>query len=162
MIVFDLDYEHIEYGFRVSGPGPRVDRGKPGIHRFDPSKILMDPYAKAIGGRDVWGEEPDRNDVYPHRARLVYDDCDWESDRPLEIPLEDLIIYEMHVRGFTRHPSSGVRYPGTFAGIRDKIPYLKELGVNCIELMPIYEFDEFENSRPHPHTGELLMNYWGY
>ena len=76
--------------------------------------------------------------------------------------MEDLVIYEMHVRSFTRHPSSGVKFPGTFAGIRQKLPYLKELGVNCVELMPIYEFDEFENSRISPETGETLMNYWGY
>lgn len=162
MTVFDLDYESIEYGFRMDGPYSKVERGQPGQHRFDPSKILMDPYAKAIGGRDVWGRTPDWNDPYPHRARLVYDDFDWEGDRPLEIPMEDLIIYEMHVRSFTRHPSSGVKQPGTFAAIREKIPYLRELGVNCVELMPIYEFDEFENSRVHPDTGELLVNYWGY
>ncbi|MFQ5794624.1 MAG: glycogen debranching protein GlgX [Candidatus Bipolaricaulia bacterium] len=157
MIVFDLDYENIEYGFRMDGPYNPVEG-----HRFDTTKTLMDPYAKAIGGRDVWGESPDWDDIYPHRARLVYDDFDWESDRPLEIPIEDLIIYEMHVRSFTRDPSSGVKHPGTFAGIREKIPYLQELGVNCIELMPIYEFDEFENSRPNPETGEQLLNYWGY
>jgi glycogen operon protein len=162
LTVFDLDYESIEYGFRMDGPYPKVERGQPGQHRFDPSKILMDPYAKAIGGRDVWGKTPDWNDAYPHRARLVYDDFDWEGDRPLEIPMEDLIIYEMHVRSFTRHPSAKVKQPGTFAAIREKIPYLRELGVNCVELMPIYEFDEFENSRVHPDTGELLMNYWGY
>lgn len=162
MIVFDLDFENIEYGFRMDGPGPRVEQGQPGFHRFDPSKILLDPYAKAIGGRDVWGETPDWHDVYPHRARLTCDDFDWESDRPLEIPAEDLIIYEMHVRGFTRHPSSDASHPGTFAAIRAKIPYLKELGVNCVELMPLYEFDEFENNRLHPETGETLMNYWGY
>ncbi len=68
----------------------------------------------------------------------------------------------MHVRSFTCHPSSGVKHPGTFAGIREKIPYLKELGINAIELMPIFEFDEFENSRPSPITGEMLYNYWGY
>jgi glycogen operon protein len=73
-----------------------------------------------------------------------------------------MVIYEMHVRGFTQHASSGVKHPGSFAGIREKIPYLQELGVNCIELMPIFEFDEFENSRTHPETGELLLNYWGY
>jgi glycogen operon protein len=162
MIVFDLDYENLEYGFRMDGPYPRVEHGKPGIHRFDPTIILMDPYAKSIGGREVWGQIPDWNDIYRHRARLVFDDFDWESDRPLETPIEDLVIYEMHVRGFTRHPSSGVRHPGTFAGIREKIPYLKELGVNCIELMPIFEFDEFEGNRRHPETNELLMNYWGY
>ena len=157
MIVFDLDYECTEYGYRMDGPSdPRQGQ------RFDSTKILMDPYARAIGGRDVWGTEPDWKDVYQHRARLVYDDFDWDEDRPLEIPTEDLIIYEAHVRSFTRHPSSGVKFPGTFAGIRQKIPYLKEFGVNCIELMPVYEFDEFENSRVNPETGETLLNYWGY
>ncbi|MBI5647353.1 MAG: glycogen debranching enzyme [Ignavibacteriae bacterium] len=162
MTVFDLDYEEIEYGFKIDGPGGRVARGMPGVHRFDPSIVLLDPYAKAIGGRDVWGATPDWDKPYPHRARIIYDDFDWESSAPPEIPMEDLVIYEMHVRGFTRHPSSGAKYPGTFAAIREKIPYLKSLGINCIELMPIYEFDEFENSRTHPDTGELLLNYWGY
>lgn len=157
MTVFDLDYETTEYGFRLDGPYD-PEKG----HRFDASKIVLDPYARSIGGRDVWGDPPDWNDVYQHRARLVFDDFDWETDRPLETPIEDLVIYEMHVRGFTRHPSSGVKHPGTFAAIREKIPYFKALGVNCIELMPIYEFDEFEHSRPHPETGELLLNYWGY
>jgi isoamylase len=157
MVVFGLDYDNIEYGFRMEGPyDPRAG------HRFDATKILLDPYAKVIGGRDVWGVQPDWNDVYQHRGRIVFDDFDWQSDRPLEIPIEDLIIYEMHVRGFTQHPSSGVKHPGSFAGIREKIPYLKDLGVNCVELMPIFEFDEFENSRTHPETGELLLNYWGY
>lgn len=157
MVVFDLDYETIEYGFHMSGPF-KPEEG----HRFDRTKILMDPYAKAIGERDVWGEEPDWNNIYQHRARIFFDDFHWEDDRPLEIPVEDLVIYEMHVRGFTRNPSSGVKHPGTFAGILEKIPYLKKLGVNCVELMPIHEFDEFENSRVSPVTGKLLMNYWGY
>jgi isoamylase len=157
MTVFDLDPETTEYGFRMEGPYAPAEG-----HRFDSSKILMDPYAKAIGGRDVWGESPNWDDIYPHRARPGMNDFDWESDQPLEISIEDLVIYEMHVRSFTRHPSSGVRAPGTFAGIREKIAYLKELGVNCVELMPVYEFDEFENSRRHPETGELLLNYWGY
>jgi glycogen operon protein len=162
MVVFNLDHENIEYGFRMDGPFDKVDKGQPGIHRFDRRNILLDPYARGIGGREVWGETPDWDDVYHHRARLVMDDFDWESDRPLEIPLEDLVIYEMHVRSFTRHPTSGARHPGTFAGIREKLPYLKDLGINCVELMPIYEFDEFENSKPNPVTGELLLNYWGY
>ncbi len=159
MVVFDLNYENIEYGYRMDGPN-NFQAG----HWFDRSKILLDPYAKIIGGRDIWGLKPDRDNIYQHRGRIAFDDFDWESDRPLEIPSEDLIIYEMHVRGFTRHSSSNIkeRHRGTFAGIRDKIPYLKELGVNCIELMPIFEFDEFENSRLNPETQEMLLNYWGY
>ena len=162
MTVFELDYEQIEYGFRMGSTFPKVEVGKPGFHRFDPSKILLDPYAKAIGGREVWGKKPNWDDVFQHRGRIVLDDFDWETDRPLETPMEDLVIYEMHVRGFTQHPSAKVKQPGTFAAIREKIPYLKELGVNCIELMPVYEFDEFENSRVNPTTGEMLVNYWGY
>lgn len=159
MTVFGIDYENLEYGYRMDGPN-NFQEG----HWFDTSKIVMDPYAKVIGGRDVWGVTPDWNDIYHHRGRIVFDDFDWEGDRPLEIPPEDQIIYEMHVRSFTRDASSGVKekHQGTFAGLRDKIPYLKELGVNAIELMPIYEFDEFENSRPNPETGETLFNYWGY
>ena len=157
MVVFGLDYESIEYGFRMDGPfDPAAG------HRFDKTKIVMDPFARVIGGRDVWGESPDWDNVYQHRARLAFDDFDWEDDRTLDIPIEDLVIYETHVRGFTRDPSSGVKHPGTFGGLREKIPYLKELGVNCVELMPVFEFDEFENSRLHPDTGQQLLNYWGY
>jgi glycogen operon protein len=157
MVVFGLDYENVEYGYRMDGPFDPSEG-----HWFDQTKILSDPYAKAIGGRDIWGAQPDWNASYQHRSRLVFDDFDWGGDKSLEIPSEDLVIYEMHVRGFTRHPSSGAKFPGTFAGMRQKIPYLKELGVNCVELLPIYEFDEFENSKPSPLTGERLMNYWGY
>lgn len=159
MIVFDLDYENIEYGYRMDGPNS-FEEG----HWFDKSKILLDPYAKIIGGRDVWGKKPNWDDIYHHRARLAFDDFDWEDDRPLEIAPEDQIIYEMHVRSFTKDSSSNIKesHRGTFAGIIDKIPYLKELGINAIELMPVFEFDEFENSRPNPETGETLYNYWGY
>ncbi len=162
MTVFDLDQENLEYGYRMDGPCLGAQHGRPAIHRFDRSKVLLDPYARAIGGRDVWATQPDWSEPFQHRGRIVHDDFDWEGDRALEIPLEDLVVYEMHVRGFTRHPSSGVKHPGTFAAIRSKIPYLKELGVNCVELMPIFEFDEFENSRINPDSGELLLNYWGY
>jgi isoamylase len=157
MTVFGVQYENIEYGLRMDGPHNPVMG-----HRFDAGAILADPYAKLIGGRAVWGEAPDWTDPYQHRAAIALDDFDWEHDRPLEIPIEDLIIYEMHVRGFTRHPTSGVRAPGTFDALREKIPYLKALGVNCLELLPIFEFDEFENNRVHPETGERLLNYWGY
>jgi isoamylase len=157
MVVFDLDFEDLEYGYRMDGPFDPQNG-----HRFDVTKVLLDPYARTIGGRDVWGRPPDWNALFQHRSRLVPDDFDWGSDRPLEIPIEDLVIYEMHVRGFTRDPSSGTKHPGTFAAIREKIPYLRMLGVNCVELMPIFEFDEFEHSRPSPLTGEMLLNYWGY
>jgi isoamylase len=157
MVVFDLDYERIEYGYRMEGPFD-TEAG----HRFDSSKILLDPYAKALGGRDVWGETPDWDNPTQFRGRLIFEDFDWEDDRPLEIPIEDLVVYETHVRSFTRHESSGVKHPGTYAGLMEKIPYLKELGINCIELMPVYEFDEFENSRKNPVTGETMYNYWGY
>lgn len=157
MIVFDLDFENIEYGYRMDGPFD-PDHG----YRFDNTKILSDPYAKAIGGRDVWLAPPNWEKLYPFRSRLVFEDFDWEGDKPLGTPTEDLIIYEMHVRSFTNHPSSGVKYKGTFAGIKEKIPYLLELGINCVELMPIYEFDEYEHSKQNTETGELLVNYWGY
>jgi glycogen operon protein len=156
MTIFDFDYETLEYGYRMDGPfDPAAG------HRFDPSKILLDPYAKAVAGREVWGTDLAEERPGPYRGRVIPEDFDWAGDRPLETPIEDLVIYEMHVRGFTRHPSAGVKYPGTFAGIREKIPYLKELGINCVEMMPVYEFDEFENSRLGP-DGQLLMNYWGY
>lgn len=157
MVVFGLDYETIEYGYRFAGPyQPHMG------HHFDAAHVLLDPYARAISGREVWRAAGDPHNSYPHRARLVYDDFDWLADRPLENHVEDLVIYEMHVRGFTQHPSSGVKYPGTFAGIRAKIPYLKQLGINCIELMPIQEFDELGNKNTNPLTGERLVDYWGY
>ena len=91
---------------------------------------------------------------------MVKDDFDWgDMEAPL-LPMEDLIIYELHVRGFTKHESSGVFKPGTFAGLREKLPYLKELGVNVVELMPIFEFDEMQDYRKV--DGTELYNYWGY
>lgn len=156
MLVFGLDAENIEYGFRIDGPFDERTG-----HRYNPQKILLDPYAKAIAGREAWGKLPDWNEHPQYRSRIVFEDFDWEDDQALEIPMEDLVIYEMHVRGFTRHASSGVKHPGTYAAIRQKIPYLKELNINCVELMPIFEFDEFEGSR-ELSPGHRLFNYWGY
>jgi len=157
MTVFGLPYDDIEYGFRVTGPKhPTID------DRYDPDVILSDPYAKVLMGQEVWGQAPDPAAPYRYRSRLAFDDFDWEGDRPLRISPDDLVIYEAHVRGLTRHPSSGVTNPGTYAGLIEKIPYLKDLGVNCVELLPIFEFDEFGNSRRNEETGELLLNYWGY
>ncbi len=157
MTVFNLDYEGIEYGYRVFGPAEEDFRD-----RFDHTQILADPYARAFSGRDEWGKQPDRSNIYPYRSRLTFEDFDWEGDRPLRIPSTELVIYEAHVRGFTQDPSSGVAQPGTYAGMVEKIPYLKELGINCLELMPVFEFDEFENSRVNEATGEQLYNFWGY
>jgi isoamylase len=158
MKVFDLEPERIQYGYRMSGPfQPRLG------HWYNPATILLDPYARAIGGREVWGEPPDWDDPYHYRAQITEDDFDWGDDTPPNIPIEDLVMYEMHVRSFTQHESANVRHPGTFAAIRAKIPYLKELGINAVELMPIFEFDEFEyQEKKNPLTGEHLWNYWGY
>jgi glycogen operon protein len=155
MIVYDLDYEDLEYGYRMDGPFDPKNG-----YWFDKTKILLDPYAKMISGRDTWGEELDLKRDFQYRGKVIPDDYDWEGDKPLEIPMNDLVIYETHVRGFTKDESSNVKYAGTFAGILEKIPYLKELGINCIELLPIFEFDEFENSRVIDR--KRLFNYWGY
>ena len=157
IVVFDIDYEDIEYGYKIEGPFSPEDG-----HRFDGDNILMDPYARTTSGREEWGVEPNWELQYQHRSRISFDDFDWEGDSPLEIKDEDLVIYEMHVRSFTQSETSGVKFRGTYAGIVEKIPYLKKLGINAVELMPVFEFDEFENSRIHPDTGERLYNYWGY
>jgi len=157
MMVFDLDPHGIEYGYRMDGPF------KPNAgHRFDARHILLDPFARAVAGREGFRGPIRERDIFPHRGRIPRNNYDWEHDRPLDLAPHDLVIYELHVRGFTRHASSGVAHPGTFDGLREKIPYLKSLGVNCIELMPIFEFDEHENTRTNAETGELLCNYWGY
>lgn len=157
MTVIGLDPTDIEYGFRLDGP-----YDPPAGHRFDAQQILLDPYAKAIGGLEHWGLSGGRNGIYPYRARPHHDDFDWEGDQQLNTPLEDLVIYEMHVRGFTAHPSAEVESPGTYAAVSEKIPYLLELGVNCIELMPVFEFDELDNDNEDPETGAPLQNFWGY
>ena len=157
MIVYDLDFEELEYGFRMDGPWDP----KSGQY-FDAKNVLLDPFAREIAGGETWLKPPAKKEIYPHRARIPFEDFDWGHDRPLNLPVEDLVIYEMHVRGFTRHPSSGVRHPGTYEGMIEKIPYLQSLGVNCVELMPVFEFDEGENVRINPETGKLLCNYWGY
>lgn len=157
IVVYDLDYEDVEYGFRIDGPFCPEEG-----HRFNPENVLMDPYARILSGREEWGVEPDWSKQYQYRSRVAFDDFDWEGDSPLEINDADLVIYEMHVRSFTKSESSGVKFKGTYAGITEKIPYLQSLGINAVELMPVFEFDEFENSRIHPDTGERLFNYWGY
>ena len=155
MLVFGINIETTEYGYRFGGRY-EPERGL----LFDSSKPLLDPYAKSVSGRSIWGRPVDPSDPFQHRGQIIREDYEWNGQTPLEIPQNELIIYEMHVRGFTKDESSGVKHKGTFAGLRQKIPYLKELGINCIELMPIFEFDEFEYDREY--DGKKLLNYWGY
>lgn len=153
MIVFDLDIEEFEYAYRLDGPYDE----KKGL-RFDKNKILLDPYARAVTGQSQWGHV--NNAQHGYRARVVQSNFDWGDQRHHSIPMEDLIIYELHVRGFTMDESSGVKHHGTFEGMREKIPYLKELGVNAVELMPIFEFDEMRDVRLIDENE--LIDFWGY
>jgi glycogen operon protein len=160
VFVHNLPADYL-YGYRVHGPfSPKAG------HRFNPKAVVLDPYAPALSGGDRWGV-PDvphgRTDArLTRRGRLVVDDFDWGDDVAPATPLAQTVIYELHVRGYTRHPSSGVKHPGTFLGLCEKIPYLKTLGVTAVQLMPVLEFDELEETRRHPVTGEVLRNYWGY
>ena len=153
MIVFGLDIEEFEYAYRMDGPYDPA-RGL----RFDSGRFLLDPYARAVTGQSVWGSRLPEGQAY--HARVVRESFDWGDFHAPGLPLQDLVIYEVHVRGFTRHPSSGVSHPGTFQGLLEKLPYLKSLGVNAVELMPIFEFDEMADQRVV--DGRQLVNYWGY
>jgi len=162
------------YCYRVEGPY-LPEQG----HRFNSHKLLLDPYARALAGVENWDFLAARGyDSSSNLADLsvstldnagttpkcifTHDDFDWEGDAPPKHPASDTVIYETHVRGFTVHPSSGVAHPGTFTGLIEKIPYLQDLGVTAIELMPVLEFNENESNRVNPVTGETLKNYWGY
>jgi len=163
------------YAWRADGPF-MPERG----FRFNPNKILLDPYAKALTGDFIWSVDAARAyDVHDPRADLSFsriddaaqmpkcividdDEFDWQGDRPLNLPLRHCVIYETHVRGFTAGKGSGVSVPGSYQGLIEKIPYLKELGVTSLELLPIQEFDEFENPRLSPTSGKPLAQYWGY
>ncbi|MCK4389513.1 MAG: glycogen-debranching protein [Desulfobacterales bacterium] len=142
----------VRYGYRADGPFDPMGNG----HRFNKEKVLLDPCARALEGGEIWGQGGGR------RCCIVADTYDWEGDRPLNLPLKDTIIYELHVRGYTIDASSGVVSRGTFKGLIEKIPYIKSLGVTAVELMPVFEFNELENKRVNPKTGERLKNFWGY
>jgi isoamylase len=165
------------YLYRVFGPY-EPNRG----HRFNPNKLLLDPYAKAVTGAFIWnladarGYDPSSKDLdlsfsgtsdaagMP-KCIVISDEFDWRGDRPLNLPLRYSVIYETHVRGLTLHSSSkemGVAHPGTYRGVIEMIPYLKELGITAIELLPVQEFDEYEVQRTNPRSGQKLSNYWGY
>jgi glycogen operon protein len=145
------------YGWRVDGPhGPRT--------RFDPTRLLLDPACTMLSHGAEWAgtceidpQRTTRRSLYRRGTRY-----DWGDDSPPLTEHEDSVIYEVHARGFTCDPSSGVEHPGTFRGLIEKIPYLKWLGVTAVELMPVFEWDECDCPFFHPETGEKMTNFWGY
>lgn len=155
MLVFDIKPDEFEYAFSFDGA---YEPAKGLL--FNEENVLLDPYSRAVTGQRKWGEKPEGGKDFEYRARVVKSSFDWGDIKQLEQPFEDLVIYETHVRGYTKDKSSGVSAPGTFAGLKDKIPYLKDLGINAVELMPIFEFDEMESARVV--DGVQLYNYWGY
>ncbi|MDA8171410.1 MAG: glycogen debranching protein GlgX [Nitrospiraceae bacterium] len=162
------------YAYRVDGPYQPKDG-----HRFNFNKLLLDPFATAITPLPDWdfgqarGYDPsapeqdlvcskvDDAGAMP-KCVFTHEHFHWHDDRPPRHPWSKTVIYETHVRGFTIHPSSGVENPGTYRGLMEKIPYLKELGVTAVELMPVYEFNESQVQGINPQTGKPLRNYWGY
>lgn len=155
MLVYDIKPDEFEYAFSFDGP---YEPAKGLL--FNEENVLLDPYSRAVTGQRKWGEKPEGGKDFEYRARVVKSSFDWGNIKQLEQPFEDLVIYEIHVRGYTKDKSSGVSAPGTFAGLKDKIPYLKDLGINAVEFMPIFEFDEMESARVV--DGVQLYNYWGY
>lgn len=148
------------YGYQVDGPfSPNS-----GL-RYNPRCVLIDPYAKAVVSREVYGVPGPNGNCWPQMGGMVpfeSEHFDWEGDAHPHLQQKDLIIYEMHVRGFTRHPSSRVIHPGTYLGLIEKLNHLKELGINAIELMPCHEFNELEYYSYNPVMGDYKMNFWGY
>ncbi|KAL6519127.1 Iron-sulfur assembly protein 1 [Orobanche gracilis] len=154
------DLEDMVYGYKFDG----IFSPEDGLY-FNSSKVLIDPYAKAVVSRGEYGALGPDKDCWPPMACLVpssNNEFDWEGDLPLKFPQRDLIIYEMHVRGFTKHESSNLKNPGTYLGVAEKLDYLKKLGVNCIELMPCHEFNELEYYSYNSVLGDYKMNFWGY
>ncbi|MBS1990414.1 MAG: glycogen debranching protein GlgX [Cyanobacteria bacterium SZAS LIN-3] len=162
------------YAYRMDGPYNPSEG-----HRFNFKRLLLDPTATAISQMPVWdfaaaqGYERSASqldlvasavDNAGLMPKCIFDDepFDWDGDRPPHRPWSETVIYELHVRGFTIHPTSGVACPGTYRGLIEKIPYLKELGVTAVELMPVQEFNEHSVVRINPVTGERLKNFWGY
>ncbi len=147
------------YCWRARGPNDTARTGS----RIDPGKALLDPWATTVSDK-LWDRgmacAPGDNSARSMRARVTIDDYDWEGDEPRFVPLQDAVIYELHLGGFTRHPSSGTTNPGTFSALIEKIPYLQSLGITHVELMPVMAFDPGDVP---PNTTALgLENYWGY
>ena len=161
------------YLYRADGPY-QPEKGL----RYNRNKALLDPYAKALTSLETWninkclGYDRRKDDLsisgednilsMPRCIVIDDDDFDWQTDAPLNYPLRFSVLYETHVKGLTANPNSGVKNPGTYLGVIEKIPYFKELGVTSLEFLPVHEFCENEFPRKNPRTGELLTNYWGY
>jgi len=162
------------YAYRMDGPY-EPSKG----HRFNFNRLLLDPFATAISRPPLWdfvsargydasSSEQDMavskldNSASMPKCVFVNDSFDWAGDQPPRHPWSETIVYEAHVRGFTIHPRSGVDHPGTYRGLMEKIPYLKDLGVTAVELMPVQEFNEIPVTRGNPQTGKALGNFWGY
>lgn len=144
MRVTGLEYEKYDYNFAIDG------------------RIVTDAYAKAVSGKSEWGKKPENI-----RGSIINDEYDWEGDEPLNIPFNETIMYRLHVRGFTKHQSSKAKHKGTYLGIVDKIPHLKELGITMVELMPAYEYNEVEpevtpDSPYYSIINHSVLNFWGY
>ncbi|MCI9385401.1 MAG: glycogen debranching enzyme [Lachnospiraceae bacterium] len=154
MVVYGLKPKDFEYAYQFDG---EYNPGKGLL--FDKTKYILDPYAKSVAGQENWGKEKLVSERI-YKGRVVDGGYDWGNFKNTSLEPKDMIIYEMHVRGFTQDKSSGVEHRGTYEGIREKIPYLLELGINAVELMPVFEFDETEDVRVV--DGEKLLNYWGY
>ncbi len=164
--VAGISADDLHYLFNMD----RIPNEKPYIYRYDPKADLLDPYARILCGAATWG----RSDLLSQKGKATLQRIrtrrgvvdtrpfDWGDDTPPSVPIDETIIYELHVRGYTVHSSSGVRHPGTFLGLTEKIPYLKDLGVTAVELLPVYEFEENDIDRVDPLTGEPLVNFWGY
>jgi len=152
----------VHYAYRVDGPTDLQGQG----FRFNRNKVLIDPYARGDTST-LWKRAdacgPGDNLASSMRSVVIdMSDYDWEGDRPLIRPTNEMVIYEMHVGGFTRHPSAAVQHPGTFSAVVEKIPYLVELGINAVELLPVMEYDSKEELRMKPDGSGPLTNYWGY
>jgi glycogen operon protein len=145
----------VYYGYRIE-----TARGDNDLPLDTDRVIAVDPYCRAHKPRG-WEVKSEAGSE-PICLAAHCSDFDWQGDRPLRTPASETIIYELHIRGFTRHPSSGVSAPGTFSAVVDKIDYLKQLGITAVELLPVHEWDETDNKFFHPETGQSLLNYWGY
>lgn len=154
-ILLKTDRGDLRYGYRINGPKSREKNGL----IYDNQILLLDPASHVHIPRG-WGEQKAAPNL--PACGIIKHNFNWQDDQPLNIPLAQSIIYELHVRGFTRHPSSRVNHPGTYHGLMEKIPYLQELGITAVELMPVTEFDENDNVFRDPKNGQTLKNFWGY